>query len=220
MYHRQAYCQVHHSSMEKNFVFDRRLVTEYPKSRLWKALWGTQQCFLPLKLSSLWKTRWTKAHPQLEHPLGYWPGGTRANVCIFTYWSIVALQCYVSFCCITLWIQCKDTYIPSLSSIPPISPLWGHHRALSWAPCAINTAASHEQSTSFMAVYLCQCYSLSLSHPLLALHAHSPFSISASLFLPSKQAPLYHFSINRLHIYVLMIFLFLFLTHLIPYDRL
>ena len=37
----------------------------------------------------------------------------------------------------TVWISCKYTYIPpSWASLPSPSPL-GHHRALSWAPCAI-----------------------------------------------------------------------------------
>ena len=53
-------------------------------------------------------------------------------------------------------------------------------------------------------MYLCQCCSLHLSHPLLPLHVHNPFSTSGSLFLPCKQAHLYHFSMNRLHIYVLI----------------
>ena len=34
------------------------------------------------------------------------------------YWSIIALQCSVSFCSITLWISHRYTYVPSLLSFP------------------------------------------------------------------------------------------------------
>ena len=54
-------------------------------------------------------------------------------------WRMIASQCCVGFCCIITWISRKYTYIPSLLNLPsspPIPPL-GRHRALSWAPCAI-----------------------------------------------------------------------------------
>ena len=58
----------------------------------------------------------------------------------FFYWSIIALQYCISFCYRIKWISCKYTYIPFLLSLPSTphhpTPL-GHHRALSWAPCAI-----------------------------------------------------------------------------------
>jgi len=55
------------------------------------------------------------------------------------YWSIIALQCGVSFYCTTKGISCMDTYISSHLSLPPPlhhSPL-GHHGAQSWAPRAV-----------------------------------------------------------------------------------
>ena len=42
----------------------------------------------------------------------------------------------VRFCCTRKWISYVYTYIPSLLSLPTPTPP-GHHRALSWAPCAI-----------------------------------------------------------------------------------
>ena len=37
-------------------------------------------------------------------------------------WSIITLQCYVSFCCIMKWINYMYTYIPSLLSFLPTRP--------------------------------------------------------------------------------------------------
>ena len=56
----------------------------------------------------------------------------------------VALQYFVSFCCTMKWISCMFTYIPSLLDLPPASlpPNPGPHRALSWAPCAIQLPTS------------------------------------------------------------------------------
>ena len=55
------------------------------------------------------------------------------------YWSIVALQCRVTFCSTTKWIIHTYTHIPSLVDLPPhphCTPL-GHHKARSWSPCSM-----------------------------------------------------------------------------------
>ena len=85
---------------------------------------------------------------------------------LFYYWSMIALQNCVSFCCTKKWISSMHIYIllPLGLSSPHPTPL-GHHRAPSWAPCV--TTASHQLSVLHMVMYVCQCYSLNSSHPLL-----------------------------------------------------
>ena len=57
----------------------------------------------------------------------------------FFNWKIKALQGCVGFCCTEMWLSHKFTCSPSLFSLPshPHPAPWGHHKGLSWAPCAI-----------------------------------------------------------------------------------
>ena len=54
-----------------------------------------------------------------------------------TDWSIIILQCGISFCFTTMWLGYTPTYIPSLLISDSDLTLLGHHRALSWTSCAI-----------------------------------------------------------------------------------
>ena len=110
----------------------------------------------------------------------------------------------VCFCCTTAGISYKYTYIPSLLILLPTSPSHPSRSSQSTElsfPCY--TAASHLLSVFPMGAPLCQCCGLNSSHPLLPPLVHTcPFSTSASLFLPCKQAHLYHLS--SFHTYALI----------------
>ena len=66
----------------------------------------------------------------IENITEYWD--TPLNFKNF-YWSIVALQCRVSFYCTAKWISYAYPHIPSLGFLYHL----GHHRALSRVPCTI-----------------------------------------------------------------------------------
>ena len=59
-------------------------------------------------------------------------GFAKSRIWVSDWMTIIALQRYICFCCITKWIGYMYTYIPSLSNLPPPphpTPL-GHHRAV------------------------------------------------------------------------------------------
>ena len=104
------------------------------------------------------------------------------------YWSIIAWQYFVSFCCTTKQSTHMHTHVPI--SPPPWASLTSslsHPLRSSQSTGRISlcyAAASHEPTILHSVVYIPRCYAhfvpASPSHPM----SSSPFSISTSLFLP------------------------------------
>ena len=104
------------------------------------------------------------------------------------YWSVIASQYCVSFCCTTKWISHMHTHVPiSPPSWASLPPSLSHPSRSSQSTELISlcyVAASHQPTILHLVEYICQCYShftpASLSQPM----SSSPFSMSTSLFLP------------------------------------
>ena len=95
---------------------------------------------------------------------------TQPNFILF-FWRVIALQFCVGFCCIIMWISCKQTYISSLLSLPPTPPqptALGCHTALSRAPCAIQQLPTSQLLHLIVCIHINAtfpiCLTLSFSH--------------------------------------------------------
>ena len=110
---------------------------------------------------------------------------------IFLYWSIIALQCCVSFCSTTEWTSYISLYIslPSWTSLPSHThpTHLGHHGAQAELPVLYSRLPL---AVSHMVVCLFQYSSLNSSYPLLSLTVStSPFSVSVSLRIKFYYSP-------------------------------
>ena len=129
------------------------------------------------------------------------------SILFFFNCSIVALPCYISFCCTIKWISYMYTHTPSLLSLPSPHPTsLGHHKAPSWALCAMLYCRT--PYIFYMIVYIWQSYSPSSSYPPLPPSVSTcPLSMSA---LQMGSSVLF-FQIVYIHLYA--IFFFFFLTY-------
>ena len=127
---------------------------------------------------------------------------------LFVNWSIISLQSCISCWGTMKWILYMSTYIPPLgppSHLPtPIALIWVITEHKSEPPVLYRRFPS----VILTVVYAGLSQSPNLSHlpfPPPAVSTY-PFSISATLSLPSKYVHLYHFS--RFHTYALICNLF------------
>ena len=101
--------------------------------------------------------------------LYYWEISPKQFLNLFFNWSVIALQCYVSFCCTTTWISYMYTYILSLLNLPPALPppftSLGYHRTPSWAPGVMQQLPTSHLFYTWQCVYVSATLSV---HPVLS----------------------------------------------------
>ena len=139
----------------------------------------------------------THSHSCLENPMdrGAWwatiqrfpesdmAGFLFKSIVVYFNWRIITLQYCYSFCHTSIWIGHRYTCIPSvLNPFPPPS-----HPIPPGCPRALALGAPHHTSNLqwlsilHMVMYMFQCYSPKLSHPLLLLLCSKVYSLCLCL---------------------------------------
>ena len=135
----------------------------------WRIPWTEE----PGRLQSMWlqesnTTECARAHTHTHtHTRMHTHTHMQSWTCFFFFnWSIIALQCYVSFCCTKKWISCMYICIPCLLSLPPKPcPIHPSGSSQNTEHSLCGTAASQQLFVLHMVVCMYQCYSPSSSRP-------------------------------------------------------
>ena len=115
---------------------------------------------------------------------------------IIFYWSIVVLQCSVSFLCTAKWVSSTYTYIPSLLDFLPIQVTTVHEVEFSVLESVFSLVIHflYSINTVYVSIPISQLITPALS-PLVSTHK---FPMSVSIFLLCKHDCLCHFP--RFHV--------------------
>ena len=137
----------------------------------------------------------------------------------YCFGDIIALQCCVSFCCVTAWIYCMYTCIPSLLSLNPIphpAPL-GHHRAWAELPVLYSSfllASYYTHGSGYMSVLLSQSAAPSPSPVVSTVHC----SLCLHLYLCPVNRFICNIFLDSTYMNWHIVFIFIFLIYLTLYD--
>ena len=114
-------------------------------------------------------------------------------------------------------------HIPSLLSLPPALPSLSHPSRWSQSTELISlcyAAASHQLSILHLVVYICQCYSLSTSQPLLPALCPQVHSQHCHLYSCPTTRFISTIFLDSIYMRQHTVFVFLFLNYFTLYDRL
>ena len=114
---------------------------------------------------------------------------------------MITLQYYIGFCHTAIWIYTCPLPFEPPSHLPPHTNPLGCHRA-SDLSSKLHAANFLRLSILHMMMHAFQCCSLNLPHSPFSAVSASQLFMPLSLSLPCKQVHQYHLS--RLHIYVLI----------------